>query len=393
MQSFYLHLCPKAKSGEELNACNSLEIWMPAFKTLHFKPPGDISLRALPVTRSTHVSVDWWQFDQQPTALLSNWSLLSDMRENGVEQGYQSYQESLGHFYASSMFCSGFFSPSILFSLENPTQGVFQLMLHHNWYISARCFTKSALFVVCFFFSGNKLFHQKTTAQLQLWLFSSEIWGLPGAEQICPLLLQVLAPGYFLKTSSRMLWSLWDLMDICQEVLQCHILLGEVAGWRAFEIVEWSWWRCAFLGLCAGWASCLLAVPSKQRMHGEMGSLMILAAFLFGCQCSWSRGSSAAGHSLSLLSGFADSEIMCKEKPVISTPSTEGSFGRVLTSRWFVSAWGQRHVLSHLLLLSVIAFDCELVIFVLAVICTQNCIGFESQQLFAPAHLWACFFS
>lgn len=51
-----------------------------------------------------------------------------------------------------------------------------------------------------------------------------------------------------------------------------------------------------------------------------MGSLMILAAFLFGCQCSWSRGSSAAGHSLSLLSGFPDSEIMCKEKPVISTP-------------------------------------------------------------------------
>lgn len=251
MQSFYLRLCPKNRSGEEQNACNGLEIWMPAWKTLQFKPPGDISLRAVPVTRSggAHVSVGWWQFDQQPTAVLSNWSLLSDMREKGVEQGYQSYQESLRHFYASLMFCSGFFSPSILFSLENPTQGVFQLMLHHNWYISyisARCcFTKSTmffLFIYFFFnFSGNKLFHQKTTAQLQLWLFSSEIWGSPRAEQICPLLLQVLAPGCFLK-SSRMLWSLRDLMDICQEVLQCHILLGEVAGWRAFEIVEWSWW-------------------------------------------------------------------------------------------------------------------------------------------------------
>jgi len=34
------------------------------------------------------------------------------------------------------------------------------------------------------------------------------------------------------------MWSLWDLMDICQEVLQCHVLLGEAGGWRALEIIE-----------------------------------------------------------------------------------------------------------------------------------------------------------
>lgn len=65
--------------------------------------------------------------------------------------------KSLSYFLATWIFCSGFLSPSMFSSLEKPALEVFQLMFHHNQYVSAKrfCFTKSIIF---FFFLARSHF-------------------------------------------------------------------------------------------------------------------------------------------------------------------------------------------------------------------------------------------
>lgn len=105
-----------------------------------------------------------------------------------------------------------------------------------------------------------------------------------------------------------MLWSLRDPLDICQEVLQCHVRGG--AQGEPFEIVE-----VELMAVCAHGASprrlCFLRGGAKHTKCSQRG--WILAAHLFGIGAG-DQGAllQQAIPCLSLLSGFSGSKITLK---------------------------------------------------------------------------------
>lgn len=201
--------------------------------------------------------------------------------------------KGLSYFLVAWIFCSGFLSPSMISSLDKPALEGFQLMFHPNQYVSAKrfCFTRSInLFL---FFPGKKSFHRRWSCSENLWLFSSKTWGTPKAEEICPLLSWDAALGWFLRSGSRMLWPLRDPLDICQEVLPCHVTEG--ALWNDGRGADGKVRSCA----SPRWLCFLLSDSAKQAECLQRD--WILAAFLFRYQCRWSKSFSAAAHSLSVL--------------------------------------------------------------------------------------------
>lgn len=217
-----------------------------------------------------------------------------------------SYPRGLGYFPGTGIFCSGFPSPSIVFSsLENSTPEVFQLTFHHNPYASAESFrfTKS---LFCFPARNHFIRNPLTSSS---WDCSALRSGAHRELNKSALRCPELQPwASFLRAAAGCCGPCGILWTSVRK--HCHVTLRGVWG-EPSEMVEGELMAvCAPVPLHASSAFCYLTVPSEQSACGEIGFLLL-------CSSAIGTGDQTAllqqvVLSLSLLSVFPDSKITFK---------------------------------------------------------------------------------
>lgn len=218
-----------------------------------------------------------------------------------------SHPRGLSYLLATWIFCSGFLSSSnrISFSsLENPTEEVFQLTY---WVHFCQKILFHQIYVVVVFF------WQEIISSEVPWPASALIVHLLRCEAHQELSKSALcykscSPGWFVKSSSRMLRSLRDPLDICQEVLPCR-LTGGVGG------ALWNGCRGADGNVCSCTPSHRLCFLPSDSASEQSACKEIELLLLFSSAISAGDQTALLQQvilCLSLLSVFPDNKITHK---------------------------------------------------------------------------------